>query len=136
MGPHGGAAEAARRASRKMRSAVAADQGRAAGAGIGFERQGIGQVDACGTRGRSPMESQATYAAVERMAARGCRGASAACGFRAASQAQIYDASQCTAADLYFILLTAEGGARVLCALSRQRITQIIRHGGRANPAA
>src|SRR6476619_4747087 len=69
------------------------------------------------------------------MAARGRRRSSATGRVRPSHQTEIYDAEQCAAADLRAVLLAAEGGTRLLCPLSGERLARDLRSWRRAHQA-
>ena len=119
----------------KCTASVAANQRRAAGAGVGDDRAGARQVDAGRARGRRIVEPQAADTCAQSMAARRGRCPSASGGVGTAHQAPLYDAGERTAADLRAVLLAAQDAARLLFALSGERVARELRHARRADPA-
>ena len=109
---------------------------RGVGSSLRMQRAGPRRPHARGTRSGCLVEPQAPDACAERLATNGGRGARAARGIRPAHQAQIHHASQCASADLRAVLLAAEGAARLLPALSGERLARDVRHAGRADQAA
>ena len=85
---------------------------------------------------RRSVESQASDARAQSMAASGGRDAPPAGRLGAPHQAQIYHPGECAAADLRLVLLAPEGPAQILFALFGEFLARQFRHAGCADQTA